>query len=504
MYPDRDFDLEQGLPSHWEALRQDLDLDALLATMAGRDKTMLEVARKALLCTVTDPDVIAYRQQVLADCINNPAVVREIYKLAAPAVDGNRKLHLGFFGMSPDTVLSVSVRALAHFLPLLKRLREAADGARREFRSPGFQRLFATLVEELDDDYLSTLEGHLRRLRFRHGVLLSARLGRGNSGTDYTVVLPQGRRWKERLTPWNRDEYSFRLPPRDDNATRELSDIRGRGVNQVANALAQSTDHILSFFTALRIETGFYSGCLNVHERLSESGNPVCFPIPVALGEGDLSTTGLYDICLALRTRKQVVGNDVDGRGKQLVMITGANGGGKSTFLRSVGLAQLMMQCGMFVPAQSLRASVSGGVFTHFRREEDATMEKGRLNEELSRMSQIADGISPGCLLLCNESFASTNEREGSEIARQIVRAMTDSGVKVFYVTHMYDLAHGLHAEGTQSSLFLRAERQSDGSRTFKLQAAEPLPTGYGEDLYRKVFGEPGGAGPTTPAGLPG
>ena len=59
-------------------------------------------------------------------------------------------------------------------------------------------------------------------------------------------------------------------------------------------------------------------------------------------------------------------------RGKSLVIITGANSGGKSTFLRSVGLAQLMMQCGMFVTARILRASVCQQIFTHFIREEDA------------------------------------------------------------------------------------------------------------------------------------
>ena len=87
---------------------------------------------------------------------------------------------------------------------------------------------------------------------------------------------------------------------------------------------------------------------------------------------------------------------------------------GKSTFLRSAGLAQLMMQCGMFVTARSLQASVCQGIFTHFIREEDPAMISGRLDEELTRMSTIADQISPHCLILFNESFAAPNEREGS------------------------------------------------------------------------------------------
>ncbi|MER8376745.1 hypothetical protein NKH19_22355 [Mesorhizobium sp. M1338] len=64
-----------------------------------------------------------------------------------------------------------------------------------------------------------------------------------------------------------------------------------------------------------------------------------------------------------------------------MVVITGANQGGKSTFLRGVGLAQLMMQCGMFVPA-AFCGSVCDGVFTHYKRGEDATMKSGKLDEE--------------------------------------------------------------------------------------------------------------------------
>ena len=95
----------------------------------------------------------------------------------------------------------------------------------------------------------------------------------------------------------------------------------------------------------------------------------------------------------------------------------------------------------------------------------------------------------PSCLLLCNESFAATNEREGSEIARQVVRALVECGIRALFVTHLYDLAQGLSADPPAPALFLRAQRASDGERTFRLVEGEPLPTSYGEDAYRRVFG---------------
>ena len=76
-----------------------------------------------------------------------------------------------------------------------------------------------------------------------------------------------------------------------------------------------------------------------------------------------------------------------------ITALIGPTGSGKSTFLRSVGTAQLMMQAGMFVTADAFTANVRSGIFTHFTREEDATLTHGRLDEELTRMSTLVDHI---------------------------------------------------------------------------------------------------------------
>jgi DNA mismatch repair ATPase MutS len=388
-------------------------------------------------------------------------------------------------------ILSRSVRVLKLHAGVLRRLRQIAElEEAASFRSEGFTRFFAMLTDELADDYLQAVEQHLRELEFRRGVFESAELGKGFKGRRYTVRTPREQRWTQRLPFTNRsDSYSFTIPPRDDNGFKALEEIRGRGINLVANSVAQSADHVKSFFAMLRLELAFYLGCLNLHDRLAAKGEPACFPEPLAAGQPALTAQGIYDVCLALHLDDRVTGNEVNADGKALVMITGANQGGKSTLLRSLGLAHLMMQAGMFTGAQSFRAGVCNGVFTHYKREEDATMESGKLDEELSRMSAIAAQITRHSILLCNESFASTNEREGSEIARQIVKAMLRKQVKVFFVTHMYDLAHSLHVQQPGNALFLRAERQPDGRRTFRLTEGEPLPTSYGEDSYRRIFG---------------
>ncbi|HTP29618.1 MAG TPA: hypothetical protein VMK12_28625, partial [Anaeromyxobacteraceae bacterium] len=212
-------------------------------------------------------------------------------------------------------------------------------------------------------------------------------------------------------------------------------------------------------------------------------------PQPQPAAERKFRSREMYDVCLALTMGRKVVANAVDADGKGLLVITGANQGGKSSFLRGIGLAQLMMQCGMYVGAEFLDAGLCTGLFTHYRREEDATMESGKLDEELGRMSGIVDRITPDAMLLFNESFAATNEREGSEIARQVVTALLEKRIRVCLVTHLFEFAHGIFVRNLEGTLFLRAERRSDGTRTFKIEPGEPMETSHGEDLYREVFG---------------
>lgn len=509
MHPDRDFDphqllweevhrlrretdQKQYLPAHEQALIQDLELGTLLRAMASGDELVFEVARAALLSgPQNNVDTILYRQEVLKDCLKNLSLVRELYHLAGETIEVNRRRGWSLSSTYPSSLLYSSVDFLEFALGVMKKLRALAEEHADQFDSKAFTSLFATLCEELSDEYLAAVHNHLTELKFRKGILLSAELGEWNESCNLMLcrVPDKKRNWLERILRKGPFDYTFRLHPRDEAGARILSDIHHRGISRVAIALAQAGNHVLDFFKALQTELAFYVGCLNLHNHLMTKGEPICFPTPVPAGERTHSFSGLYDVCLSLQTEQRVVGNEADADRKSFVIITGANQGGKSTFLRSIGLAQLMMQSGMFVGAESFRAELCPAVFTHYKREEDTTMTSGKFDEEIARMSEIADHITPNSLALFNESFAATNEREGSEIAKQIVSALLESRVKVFYVTHMYKFASDFLDKSAEDALFLRAERKADGTRTFKLQEAVPLETSYGEDLYRQVFG---------------
>jgi DNA mismatch repair ATPase MutS len=490
MHRDRDAEVGAGVPPNAAELIQDLELNWIVEAMAAGDDFLYEVAKASVLSSLTDPSEIEYRQEVLRDCLEQPAVIRELYSLAVQATkQGGWYVLGGSTSYSPGIVLSSSVRLLDGLVANLEQLRKLAGRHAGSFRSEGFGQLFATVMQELDFAYLDEVREQLKQLQFKHGVTLSAKLGRANHGVGYRLHTTPTPTWRDRLPFSDRNPYFWELPERDEAGGRALGEIRSRGINEVANAVGQSAEHVRGFFRMLYTELAFYIGCLNLHERLTEKGQATSLPTVSPTAGLELSGEGLYDVSLALARSAPPVANEIAADGKRMVMITGANQGGKSTFLRSLGQAQLMAQAGMFVGAKTMSVSVRDGVFTHFKREEDEAMESGKLDEELARMSEIVDRLRPDSVVLSNESFASTNEVEGSEIARQIVRALTERGVRVLFVTHMFDLAESLYSANGDSTLFLRAERRDDGSRTFRMIEAVPESTSYGEDLYQRVFG---------------
>jgi hypothetical protein len=154
MYKDRDFDLQQEFPPQEQALTQDLELNTLFNAMALGDKVLLGVAKKAVLCSLTDLATILYRQDILKDCLNNSSIVRDIYDIAAESIDKEKKGFWGWGALSnyPQATLHRSLGVLQMFVGMLKELRIIADEHADEFQSQGFTVFFAMLKKELGDE----------------------------------------------------------------------------------------------------------------------------------------------------------------------------------------------------------------------------------------------------------------------------------------------------------------------------------------------------------------
>lgn len=483
MFRDRDFDINSNACFGKEALSIDLALKLMIDRMSLGDEVIASVCSVALFTPLTATEEIEYRQRMLEDALQHPDVIRKLYEAVTTAFVRKKKMWNWLFpSRHLSGTFSNSVEMLKIYTETLMELRRIADSNFSDVYSDACRNLFAMFQRELSDDYFMEIQAHLDELKDGSGTLVSATLGNWNQGVGYVL------RRKNRKNFWFRWMFapSFTLAPRDDAGGTDLSNRCDRAINEATNALAQSCEHLESFLTMLRNELAFYVGCVNLKEELAKLGLPTCTPRLCPIDSWSRSWKSLCDVSLALTKKSIVVGNDLVSENKTLYLITGANQGGKSTFLRSIGQAQLMAQCGMFVAAEQFAAPIRSEIFSHFKREEDSEMKSGKLDEELSRMDLIADQLKRYDMVLFNESFSSTNEREGSEICSQITRALLDNGIEVFSVTHLYTYAVAfLRTPRTQ---YLCAQRLEDGMRTFRVIPGEPLQTAYGEDLYREIF----------------
>jgi hypothetical protein len=493
LYPGRDLDLEAAPGPEADDLVQDLALEPLFGAMARGDALVLQVARSVLLAhRSASVDVVRYRQAALADCLERRDDVRALYDCAGDGLQKVRDLGLlRLYARSPGSTLYSALHVIGPVMATLGRLRELIRGAREHFRSDAFRNLFDTALADLDDAFFEAVQAQRQELEFPKGVLLSQRLGDANKGVEATLRRPRQhrRRLLEGLLGEAERGLSFSIHPRDESGHNALRELRDSALNEAANALAQANDHVLAFFTALRAELAYYLGCLNLHDTLSARGAAVCMPGALAPETRSLRFAGLRDASLVVLQETPVVPNGLDATGRHITVVTGANRGGKTTFLRSLGQAYLMMGAGMFVAAEAFGDGLCDGLYTHFKREEDPSMTGGKLDEELARLGKIVARLGANSVLAMNESFGATNEAEGSELARQVLQALSERRVRVVFVTHFYEFARAWHEAGRTDTVFLRAERLADERRTYRVLPGDPLETSFAADVYRRVFG---------------
>ena len=468
-----------------DMLREDLKLNLVLDAVAAGDRDIRDAWDQAVFAPLQDKALIEYRHEVLKDAETNTDAFWTLYEMCQEADRRHKGSLTTVNWMSNYDLMATfhgAVADLTAYIQTLRALRKLAEQYGGSFRSRGFLSLFRMLREELSEAYLEDVKRQLAELSSLDAFVVSVRLGSYLQGVDYVLQ----RREKKLLDLALAGAGTYKLGERDDPA-RDIGARQARAVNELVNALGRSAVYLAGFFDTLRSELAFYGGCLIFSEGMRSRGMPVCMPTITDAGTDSRAWEELYDVSLVVLKRAAVTGNDLRSSHKRLYLITGANQGGKTTFLRSLGLAQLMAQCGMPVGAASFAAPLRGAVYAHFKREEDRWMNSGKLDEELVRMRKITDFIRPGDLLLLNESFSSTSEREGSEMLRQVTQALLDSGVEIFSVSHLHTYAAAFL--GREEVQFLRAQRLESGKRTFRIQTGEPLETAYGEDLYREVFG---------------
>lgn len=486
-------DLNILLPWNYSDLILDLNLETLLDAMADGDNFIYETILVAILNPLQNISDIKYRQEILKDCLNNHAMIRNAYRLTLEVIEKYKELSYWSSRFeTPQSIVFQARRKLKFFASKLLELRNIFENNEINFNSTGLNKLIKIFKVELTDVYLSEISNLLEEIEFNNGILINARLGYGNKITEIVLQEPENEKksWLKKFFNINRQVYFYKIPPLDETGIRSLSELRNKSLYNVSKVLARSTALLLNFFQTLKTELAFYIGCLNLYDKLAKLNIPICFPEPQISNQKKLSFLELHDVILILITKNRPISNDLIANGKNLIIISGANNGGKTTFLRSIGLAQLMMQSGMFVTAKNYSSDIHSAIYTHFKHKEDEKLKSGKFDEELNRINQIINTIDSQSIILMNETFATTNQKEGAEIAKQIIEALLECGIKVLFVTHNYEFTKHYFEKKPIYAFNLQAERLINGVRTFKIKEGKPLQTSFGEDLLQKVFAE--------------
>ena len=464
------------------ALFEDLEINNIISTMSNNDSLIEEASRFILSTPLNDIDKINYRQNTIKDALDNKDAIKELYNICKETSEEVRYSRYSLDTTFLSSLFSASVGLITIYLKRLKETRNICTKYIKKFSSTSFTTLFNLIIDDFSDSFINDAQKFLLHMNEGEGTLISAKFGSFLQGTSYTYRKNKN----EKFNPLNRFAPSYTLPEMDYISAEDLSFRRDKAINETANVLAKVAENFEQFFEELKYEIAFLMGCINLYDTLSSLNLPTCFPHLLEMNETKKDIKEIYDVSLSLYKKENIVTNDLESNNKYLFIITGANQGGKTTFLKAIGQAFLLSKCGMKVGAKEFNYPIKNNIYTHFKKEEDNHMNRGKLDEEMSRMDKIVSNIKKWDVILSNESFSSTNEREGSEIFRDITKALIEYGIEFYCVTHMYEYA--VSFKDKEYVHYLIAEHNEEKGVTFKIKDGEAKQTAFGTDIYNNIF----------------
>lgn len=218
-------------------------------------------------------------------------------------------------------------------------------------------------------------------------------------------------------------------------------------------------------------------------KRMEEMGYTMC--LPQAAGERCIRLKDLRDVSLARREMRgeTVVPNDVqmaERDGSHFFFVTGANGGGKTTYLRSLGIAVLFFLTGCPVAARSGEIWPFARLCTHFPSAENFE-DTGRFVDEVRRAEEIRKLADRDTVALFNETFSGTDEQKSEEYSRRLADDMYAYGTFGLYVTHIHTLTHG-----KIPTLAAVVDAEDENRRTYRIRRMDGTDSSFAEDILKK------------------
>ena len=503
---------------------RDLELEAVVTAMCSH-RTYREAVRAVVFRLCREKGTIRYRQIVLDDLQSNPGLAEKL-KALLPMLD-----ELTSFTFRPTAVgnplheVVARARELELLVAIVQELHEAFAAVHTPLQSSGlfdlrekiaamagdrqFQEMTAdlpALLETLRSNASITIGVNLdERLRPEAAVLLSVNQERFSDSSLLDRLLGKGVEEGKGIAPIHRPPVvgGERLDPMMVPLFSDLSKILEKVSEPVARELKKYVQLNGRFLADLRDEIVFYVHALDLIQELQAAGMRLTTPEISPAEERVCRVKAAYNLQLAIQRLKDrsadpqstpVVTNDIllddDGR---IAILTGPNQGGKTTYMQSIGLVQVLAQLGMPVPGEEAQISPVDAIYTHYPVEERLELGTGRFGDEALRIRAIFEKVTRHSLVLLNESLSTTSMGEGVYLARDIVRALRQIGLRAVFTTHLHELAAAtgqINAEvGGDSPVFsLVASKpekamQPDQGYSYHVQPGPPLGRSYAEHI---------------------
>ncbi len=428
----------------------DLNLDQAFTTIVqGREEYGL---RELYGAAPTEPEDVAYRQGVFRD-IERPEVRDAVETFAASfrriraAQERSARMHnehqsaRWFFEAANEYC-----QAVREFSDALERTAPPSEGLcavqnyLREYRASGPFRHLESETRRVEDD-ISRVRYALQIHEGR--VTVQALAGEPDLGREIEDTF---RRFRDELVP----EKGFRFAelPEMNHVEEEiqmrvallyplefhrLREFPGRHPGFVDATLAR-WDRELQLFTAY----------LDAVARLRAKDLAFCYP-EIVEDRVELLARSTFDLALALRSAgslRPVVPNDISlAASERIVVVTGPNNGGKTTFARMFGQLHYLAALGGPVPGESVRVALCDRIFTHFERGEAVADLRGKLLDELERLRAILEHATGRSVLVLNETFASATVHDGLLLGEEILRRVIERRARCVYVTFLDELS---------------------------------------------------------------
>jgi DNA mismatch repair protein MutS len=490
--------------SQVDATWADLCLDQVFAAVE-RDRDVYHLA--PLFAAISDDrDTLLYRQEVARD-LQRPELRRAIQDFARGLSDMRRELARAEKRRHPlqracvrlDAALCY-VRGVAELATALDACDPGSRGIRavrsylRTYVASGVFRTVQAEVEAIADAldrvaYVVRVQGlRVEVAPFRGEVDLSAEVGttferfRGSPDREHGFVF----RDAPDLSPVE-EEILDRVALLNPETFRRLR-VFEAGPREWVDAVLRRFDR----------EVQFYLGYLETIERISGDGREFCYPVLAADGS-DERAEGMFDLALAVRgspTARAIVPNDFALAGpERILVVSGPNQGGKTTFARAFGQLHYLALLGLPVPARSALLAPHDRVLTHFATGEHHDDEQGRLRDDLVRLRSLFDRSTSRSVVVLNESFSSTTVADALVIGRAVLGTVAERGMTGVCVTFLDELSRlgpstvslvATVAPDDPSVRTFRIERRPADGRAYAVALAQKHGLAY-SDLRRRL-----------------